>query len=75
MWDNVDRIIQRLESQIDFNLKTTDLYDSQYCSKEDEDCSIQSSNFIRELVQLKTHNRTVLGLNKTVYPLMKVSLS
>ena len=40
MWENVDSIIQIIESLIDFNLKTTDLYDSQYWSKEDEDCSL-----------------------------------
>ena len=38
MWENVDRKVQRIESRIDFNSKTTDLYDSQYCPKEDEDC-------------------------------------
>ena len=42
VWNNVDNIIQRIESQIDFNYHTTDLYDSQLCSKEDEDCSFQS---------------------------------
>ena len=52
MRDIVDDIIQRIESLIDFNSKTTDLYDSQYCSKEDEDCSIQYPHFIMYLVQL-----------------------
>ena len=52
MWDNVDRVIQIIEPRIDFSSKTTDLYYSQYCSKEDEDCSLQSSHFIRELVKL-----------------------
>ena len=47
MWDNVDRIIQRIESRIDFDSKTKYLHYSQYISKEDEDCSIQSSLFIR----------------------------
>ena len=53
IWDNVDRIILRIESKIDFDSKTTDLYDSQYCSKYYEDCSIQSYRFIIELVQKK----------------------
>ena len=52
MWDNDDRIILRIESRIDLESKTADLYDSQYCSKEDEDRSIQSYHFIRELVQM-----------------------
>ena len=52
MWEHVDRIIQRIESRIDFNSKTTDLYNSQYCSKEYEDCSVQSYHFIIELVWL-----------------------
>ena len=47
MWDNVHRIIQRIESRIDFDSKITDLYDSQYCSKEYEDCSLQYCNFLR----------------------------
>ena len=32
-WEHIDKIIQMIDSQIDFNSKTTDLYDSQYCSK------------------------------------------
>ena len=52
IWENVDRIIQIIESRIDFNSKTTDLYDSQYCSKEDEECSLQYFHFIIELFQL-----------------------
>ena len=46
-------IIQIIESQINFISKTTDLYDSQYCSKENEDRSLQSYHIIRELVQTK----------------------
>ena len=53
MWENVDIIFKNIESRTDFIYHTTDLYDSQYCSKEYEGCSLQSSNFIRELVQLK----------------------
>ena len=53
MWDNVERIILRIESLIDFESKITDLYYSKYCSKEDEDFSLQSSGFIRELVKTK----------------------
>ena len=52
MWENVDRIIQIIESRIDFNSKTAYLYDSKYCSKEYADCSLQYYRFITELVQL-----------------------
>ena len=38
MWENMDMIIQRIESQIDLISKTTYLYYSQYCSKDNEDC-------------------------------------
>ena len=43
MWDNVDKIILIIESLIEFDSKTTYLYDSKYFSKEDEECSLQSS--------------------------------
>ena len=36
MWEIFDMIIQRIESQIDLISKTTDLYDSQYFSKDNE---------------------------------------
>ena len=36
--DNVENIIQRIESRIDFNSHSIDLYDSKCCSKEYEDC-------------------------------------
>ena len=52
MWENVDMIIQRIEPQIDL-IKKTDLYDSQYCSKENEDCSLQSSHIIQEFVHTR----------------------
>ena len=38
MWDNVDNTIQIIDSQIDLINKRTDLYDPQYCSKDNEDC-------------------------------------
>ena len=52
-WEIFVMIIQRIESQIDFISKTTDLYDYQYCSKENENFSLQSYYIIRELVQTK----------------------
>ena len=33
LWDNVDNIIQVIESPIDFISHTTDLYDSEFCLK------------------------------------------
>ena len=61
MWGNVDSIVLRIESQIGFESKTTDLCDSQYCSKEDEDFSPQSSHFIIELVQMKKPCKLAYG--------------
>ena len=61
MWENVDMIIQSIESQIDFISKTTYLYESQYRFKENEDCSIQSSHITRGLVQMKKPFELVYG--------------
>ena len=58
VWDNVDNIIQIIESQIDFIYHTTDLYDPQFCSREEIDCSLQSSKCIRELM----HTKKLLGV-------------
>ena len=38
VWNDIENIIQRIESRIDSISHTIDLYDSQLCSKEDEDC-------------------------------------
>ena len=38
LWDNVDNIIQIIDSRIDLISHTTDLYELQYFSKEDGDC-------------------------------------
>ena len=75
MWENVDKTIQRIESRIDLISKTTDLYDTQYCSKDNEDCSLKYSHIIGEFVQMKNHLSLRMGLNSTVHPLMNVSLS
>ena len=53
VWDNVDNIIHINESLIDFNSHTTDSYDMKYCSKEDDNCSHQSFNYIRNLVNTR----------------------
>ena len=40
MYDNVENTIQRVESQMDLTYKTTYLYDPQYFSKNNEDCTM-----------------------------------
>ena len=40
VWDNVDNIFQKIESQIDLISHTTDLYDSQFCSEKGY-CNLQ----------------------------------
>ena len=53
MWDNLDKSIQRTESRIELITKKTDLYDPQYCSKDNGDCSFKSSHIIGEFVPMK----------------------
>ena len=53
VWDDVDDIIQIIESKIDFIYHTTGLYYLKFYSKEDEDNSLQYFNYIRELLQIK----------------------
>ena len=53
MWYNDDNVIHIIESLIDFNYHTTELYDMKYRSKEYYDCSHQSINCIRKLVKMK----------------------
>ena len=53
VWDNVDNIIQIIESLIDFNSHKTDFYDSKYCSKEYEYYSLQSFNCNGKMVKIK----------------------
>ena len=75
MWENMDKIIQIIESRIDLISKTSDLYDPQYCSKDNEYCSLKSSDIIRPFVQMKKPSEFAYGLNHTVHPLMIVCLS
>ena len=51
--ENLDMIIQRIESQIDLISKPSDVYNSQYCSKDNEDSSVQYSNNIGECFEMK----------------------
>ena len=53
MWENVENTIQRIDSQIDLISKTTNLYYTQYCSKDNEDCSLKSSHIIGEILQIQ----------------------
>ena len=50
---NVDKTIQRIESQLYLIHKATDLVDPQYCSKDKEDGSFKSSHIIGEFVHMK----------------------
>ena len=75
MWENVDKTIQRIESQIDLISKTTYFYDPQYISKDNEDCSLKYSHIIGEFVQMKNHLSLRMGLNHTIHILLTVYLS
>ena len=66
--ENVDMIIQRIESQIDLFSKTVYLYDSQFFSKDKKDCSLQYSHIIRELLQMMKPFNFAYGLNYTLHP-------
>ena len=69
MWENVDMIIQIIESRIDLILKTTDLYDSQYCSKNNEDCSLKSSHTIGDFLQMKKPFKFAYGFKSNCTPI------
>ena len=59
--DNVEKTIQIIESQIDLIYKTTDLYDPQYCSKDNEYCSLKYSHMIEEVFPMKKPYDFVYG--------------
>ena len=61
MWENVDKTIQRIESRIDLMYKTTDLYDHQYCPKNNKDCSLKYSCIIGEFVPMKKPHDFMYG--------------
>ena len=61
VWENVDKTIQRIESQIDLISKKIDLYDPQYFSKDNEDCSLKSSHIIGEFVSMKEPHDFMYG--------------
>ena len=46
-------IIQIIVSLIDLITKTIDLYDSQYCSKDNKDCSLKYPLIVGNFVQMK----------------------
>ena len=41
IWYNVDKAIQGIESLIDLINRRTDLYDPQYCSQDNDYCSLK----------------------------------
>ena len=63
IWDNVDKTIQIIESRIDLINKTTDLYDPQYFSKTNKDCSLKSSHTIGEFLPMKKTHDFMYGFN------------
>ena len=75
VWYNVDNIIQRIESRIDLNSHTTYLYNSQFFSKEHENCSLQYWKCIRKLANMKKPLGVGYGFKSHCFPLMNVYLS
>ena len=75
MWDNLDNTIQRIESLIDLINRGTDLYDSKYCSKDNEGCSLKSSHIIGEFMPMKKQHDFSMGLSPNVDPLINGYLS
>ena len=71
----MEKTIKRIEWKIDLIYKTTDLYDPQYCSKDNGDCSLKSSHIIGEFVPMEKKLRLRMGLNPTVNPLLNNSIS
>ena len=69
------KTIQRIESRIELISETTELYDPQYFSKDNEDCSLKYSHIIGEFVHMKNYFSLRMGLNHTLHPLMKFYLS
>ena len=75
MWDNVEKTIQIIESQIDLISKTTDLYDPQIFPKT---MKIFHSNILillENFCQWKNHRILCMGLNPNIHPLMNNSIS
>ena len=63
MWDNVDKTIQIIESQIDLINRRTGLYDPRYFSQDNEDCSLKSSHIIESFVTMKEPHDFMFGFN------------
>ena len=53
MWGNVDNTIQIIEARNYLINRKTDLYDSTFCSQDNDGCSQQSSHIIVEFVLMK----------------------
>ena len=61
MWDNVDKTIQRIESQIDLINRRTDLYEPKYFTQDNEGCSLKSSHTIGEFVPMSEPHDFMYG--------------
>ena len=60
---NVEKTIQKIESGIDLINRITDLYYPQYCSQDNEDCSLKYSHIIGEFVPMKEPHDFMYGFN------------
>ena len=65
----MDKTIQIIESRIDL-IKKTDLNDTQYFFKDNDDFSLKYSNIIGEFVHMKNYLSLRMGLNPTGHTLM-----
>ena len=63
----MENTIQRIELRIELMNKTTDLYDPQYCSKDNGDCSLKSSHIIGEFVPMEKPHDFMYGFKYQMY--------
>ena len=53
MWDNMENTIQITESRIDIINRKTNLYDPNFCSQDNDGCSLKYSYIIGEYMPMK----------------------
>ena len=75
MWDNVNKTIQIIKSQIYLINRKTDLYDPKICSQDNNGCSLKISHIIGEFMPMKNNMIFCMDLSPNVHPLMKDSIS
>ena len=75
MWDNMDNIIQIIESWIEIINRKTNLYDPNFSPQDNDGCSLKSSQIIGELMPMKKRHDFCMGLSPNVHTLMKSYLS